>query len=99
MMLIYWAKTYTVAKNAVILLVASKVIGLGVNAKETLKCMFLSCQWAAGQCHSTKIAYTSFRNLWKFRYIGSALTSQNIMPKEIRSKSDSGNAIIWPTTL
>jgi len=77
---------YTIAKNTVILLAAIKVVGLGVNAKETFKCMFLSCQLTAGQCHSAKIAYISFRNLWKFRYIRSALTSQNIMPKEIRSR-------------
>jgi hypothetical protein len=88
---------YTVSKKAVILLFASKVVGLGVNAKKTFKCMFLSCQRTAGQCRRTKIAYTSFIHLWKFRYVGLALTSQN-MPKEIRSRSDSSNAIIWPTT-
>jgi hypothetical protein len=31
---------YTVANNAAILLVASKVVGLGINAKKTVKCMF-----------------------------------------------------------
>jgi hypothetical protein len=68
-------------KNAVILLVASKVVGPGVNANKTLKCMFLSCQRIAGHCHNTKIAYISFRYLWKFRYVSLAPTSQNIMPK------------------
>jgi len=90
---------YTVAKNTVILLVASKVVGLGVNARKTFKCMFLSCQRTAAQYHSTTLAYIPFRNLWKFRYLGSTLTSQNIMPKEIRNRSVSINAVIWPINL
>jgi len=76
---------FAITKNTVMLFVAIKVVGPGV-AKETFKCMFLSCQLAAGQWHSAKVAYISFRSLWKFRYVGSALTSQNIMPKEIKSR-------------
>jgi hypothetical protein len=90
---------YNITKNTVALWVANKVAGLEVNSKKTFKCIFLSCQQTAGQCHSIKVAYKGFKNFRKLRYIRSAPASQNVMYKVIKSRSDSGNVTIWATTL
>jgi hypothetical protein len=54
MMLIYWAEAYTIEKNKGALVVASKEIGLEVNAEKT-KYMVMSRDQHAGQNHNIKI--------------------------------------------
>jgi hypothetical protein len=46
----------------------------------------------AGQTHSTKIVNRSFAGVAKFKYLGTTLTAQNCMQKEIKSRLNSGNA-------
>jgi hypothetical protein len=45
-----------------------------------------------GQRHSIKIANRSFRDVAKFKYLGTTLTDQNCMHEEIKSRLNSGNA-------
>jgi hypothetical protein len=62
MMLIYWAEAYIVwRKNAENLVIASKVIGLEVNAEKT-KYMVMSWNQNAGHNHNIKI---DNKILWK----------------------------------
>jgi hypothetical protein len=51
----------------------------------------MSCK-KAGQTHGTKIANRSFAGVAKFKYLGTTLTAQNYMQKEIKSRLNSGNA-------
>jgi hypothetical protein len=46
----------------------------------------------AGQNHGIKIANRSFEGVANFKYLGTALTDQNCMQEEIKSRLNSGNA-------
>jgi hypothetical protein len=46
----------------------------------------------AGQKHSIKVANTSFEDVAKFKCLGTTLTDQNCMHKEIKSRLNSLNA-------
>jgi hypothetical protein len=46
----------------------------------------------AGQSHSMKIDNSSFERVELFRYLGTALTIQNHIQEEIKSRLKSGNA-------
>jgi hypothetical protein len=46
----------------------------------------------AGQKHAIKIGNRSFEDVAKFKYLGTALTDQNCMHEEIKSRLNSGNA-------
>jgi hypothetical protein len=46
----------------------------------------------AGQKHSIKIAIKSSEGVTKFKYLETALTDQNCMQEEIKSRLISGNA-------
>jgi hypothetical protein len=80
----------TINKNVEALLDDSKEVGLEVNQEKT-KYMLTSPQ-KVGQKHSIKIANRSFEDVAKFRYLGTTLTDQNCMHKEIKSRLNSGNA-------
>jgi hypothetical protein len=54
--------------------------------------MLMSRCQKAGQKHSIKIAYRSFEGVAKFKYLGTTLTDQNCMHKEIKSRLNSRNA-------
>jgi hypothetical protein len=54
--------------------------------------MLMSHYQKAGQKHCIKIVYRSFEDMAKFRYLGTTLTDQNCMHKEIKSRLNSGNA-------
>jgi hypothetical protein len=82
---------HTVKKNAEALVVASKDIGLEVNADKT-KYMVMSRDQNAGQSHSMKIDNSSFEMVEDFKYLGTTLTNQNSIQEEIKSRLKSGNA-------
>ena len=78
----------TVKKNGEALVVASKKIGLEVNADKT-KCMVKYRDQNAGQSHSTKIDISSFEWVEKLKYLEK---DQNCIQEEIKSRLKSGNA-------
>jgi hypothetical protein len=53
--------------------------------------MLMSRYQKAGQKHSIKISNRSFEDPSKFKYLGTTLTDQNCMHKEIKSRLNSGN--------
>jgi hypothetical protein len=81
----------TMKKNTEALLEASKDVGLEANPEKT-KYMLMSHSQKIGQKHSIKTANRSFEDVAKFKYLGTTLTGQNCMHKEIKSRLDSGNA-------
>jgi len=89
--LILGGSVHTVKENAEVLIVASKEIGLEVNADKT-KYMFMSRDQNAGQSHSMKIDNSPFEKVEEFKYLGKILTNQNSIQEEIRSRLKSGNA-------
>jgi hypothetical protein len=68
-----------------------------VNPEKT-KYLLMSRYQKAEQRHSIKIANRSFEDVAKFKYLGTILTDQNCMHKEIKSRLNSGNAcyhLVW----
>jgi hypothetical protein len=62
-----------------------------VNPEKT-KYMLMSCSQKTGQNHSIKIVKRPFEDVAKFKYLGTTLTDQNYIHKEIKSRLNSGNA-------
>jgi hypothetical protein len=83
--------TDTIKKNTEALLAASKAVGLEVNPEKT-KCMLMSHSQKVRQKHTIKIPNRSFEDVAKFKCLGTTLTDQNCMLKEIKSRLNSGNA-------
>jgi len=81
---------HTVKENAEALLVASKEIGLEINADKT-KYVFSRDQ-NAGRSHNKKSDNSFFKRLEEFKYLGKTLTNQNSIQEEIKSRLKSGNA-------
>jgi hypothetical protein len=81
---------HTIQKNTEALLDASKEVGLDVNPKKAE--YIFSCYQKAGQNNGIKIVSRSFENVAKFGYLGTALTDQNCMHEEIKSRLNSRNA-------
>jgi hypothetical protein len=67
---------HAIKKNTEALLVASKEIGLEVNAEKT-KYMVMSRNQNAGQNHNIKLDNKSFERLEEFKYLGTNLTNRN----------------------
>jgi hypothetical protein len=82
---------YIKQKNTEALLDASTEAGLEVNPEKT-KYMLMSRYDKAGQKHSINTANRSFESEAKFKYLGTTLTDQNCMNKEIKSRLNSGNS-------
>jgi hypothetical protein len=82
---------HTIKENAETLLVASKEIGLEVNADKT-KYMVMSQDQTAGRHHSMKIDNSSFQRVEEFKYLETTLMNQNSIQEEIKSRLKSGNA-------
>jgi hypothetical protein len=80
----------TIKKNTVTLIVASKEVGV-VNVEKS-KYMVQSCHQNVGRNRDIKIAKRSFKNVTKFRYLGTTVRNQNLIKKEIRRRLKSGNA-------
>jgi hypothetical protein len=82
---------HTVKENAEALVVATKEIGLEVNADKT-KYMVMSRERNAGRDDSVKIDNSSIEKVEEFKYLGTMLTDQNSIQKEIKSRLNLGNA-------
>jgi hypothetical protein len=78
-------------KNAKALVVATKEIGLEVNAGKT-KYMATSRNQNAGQNHNIKVDNKSFERVDDFKYVRTTLTNQNSIHEEFNSRLKSGNA-------
>jgi hypothetical protein len=74
-----------IKKNVQILIDASKEIGLEVNTEKT-KYMLLSRHQNTGQSHEVQIDNKCFENMAQFRYMGTAIRSQNLIQEEIKIK-------------
>jgi len=70
---------------------SSKDNGLEVNADKT-KYMVIFRDQNAGRIHSVRIDNSSFERVEEVKYLGTTLTDQNSIQKEIQSKPKSGNA-------
>jgi hypothetical protein len=73
------------------LLIASKEIGLEVNAEKT-KYMIMSQDQNAGQNSNIQVGNKSFDTVEQFKYLGTALTNHNSSQEEIKSRLKSVNA-------
>jgi hypothetical protein len=79
---------HTIRKNTEDLLIASKEIGLEVNAEY----MVMSRDQNTGQNGYIQIGNKSFETVEQFKYLGTTLTNQNSIDAEIKSRLKSGNA-------
>jgi len=84
----------TVKKNAEALVTATKETGLEVNAHKT-KYMTVSRDQNAGRIHSMKTDNISIERVEEFKYLGTTLTNQNSIQKEIKSRLKLGNACYY----
>jgi hypothetical protein len=75
---------HTVKKIAEALVVATKEIGLEVNADKT-KYMVMSRERNAGRDHSVKIDNSSIEKVKEFKYLGTTLTDQNSIQEKLRA--------------
>jgi hypothetical protein len=82
-------KVHTVKKSTGALLVGSKQVGLEINADKT---KYMYHEQNAGQKSQHKVGSESFETVAEFSYLGTALTNQNHIYKEIKSILNSGNA-------
>jgi hypothetical protein len=82
---------HAIKKNTETLIVASKEIGLEVNAEKT-KYMLMSRNQNAVQDNNIKLDNQSFERVEHFKYLGTTLTNQNSIQEEIKSRLKSGSA-------
>ena len=78
-------------ENAEALEVATKEIGLEVNADKT-RYMIMSRVQNAGRSHSMKTDNIFIERVEEFKYLGTALTNKNYVQEEIKSRLKLGNA-------
>jgi len=82
---------HTIKENAETPVVATKEIGLKVNADKT-KYMIMSRDQNAGRSHSKKSDNSSIERVEEFEYLGTTLTNQNSFQEEIKSRLKLRNA-------
>ena len=82
---------HTVKENAEALVVATKEIGLEVNADKT-KYVVMSREQTAGLSHTMKVDNSSIERVEELKYLGTTLTNQNSIQKEIKSRLKLVNA-------
>jgi hypothetical protein len=90
-MYLFLYDTDTVKKNTQTLTDASKEVGLEVN-KENCRCVLLSHHQNAGQNHDITIAIRCFQSVAQLKYLGRAVTNQNLIQEEIKRRLNSGKA-------
>jgi hypothetical protein len=73
---------HAIKQNTDALLVASKEIGLEVNAEKT-KYMVMSRNQNAGQNHNIKLDNKSFERVEQFKYLGTTVTNRKSIQEEI----------------
>jgi hypothetical protein len=88
--IIYWVKIFISYRNTEFLLKASKEVSLEVNAEKT-KYIFTSHYQYAGYNHNLMTANKLSENMVKFKYLGTTVTYQNCIHKEIRSRLNTVN--------
>jgi hypothetical protein len=76
------------------LIVASKEIGLEVNAEKT-KYIVISRDQNAGRNHNIKVDSKSFERVEQFRYLGTTVKNRNSIQEEIKSRLKSENACYY----
>ena len=81
---------HTVKENAEALVVATKEIGLEVNADKT-KYMIMSPDQNTGRSHSMKNDNSSIERVEEFKYLGTKLTNKNSFQEEIKRRLSLGN--------
>jgi hypothetical protein len=81
----------TIKKKTETLIDASGKVGLERNIEKT-EHILLACHWNAGQNQDMKIANRPFENVPHFKYLGTAVTIQNLIQEEIKKRLNSGNA-------
>jgi hypothetical protein len=77
---------HTVKENAETLVVATKEIGLEVNADKTKYMVKMSRERNARRDDSVKIDNISIEKVDEFKYLGTMSTDQNSIQKEIKSR-------------
>ena len=82
---------HTVEENAESLVVATKEIGLEVNADKN-KYIIMSRDQNAGRSHSMKIDNSCIERVEELKYLGKTLTNKNSIQEEIKSRLKLGNA-------
>jgi hypothetical protein len=85
MMCILGGSVHAIKKNTEALVVASKEIGLELNAEKT-KYMVISRNQNAGQSHNIKLDNKSFESVEQFKCMGTTLKNQNSIQEEIKSR-------------
>jgi len=75
---------HTIKENTEALVVATKEIGLEVNADKT-KYMIMSRNQNAGRSHSMKIDNSSIERVEESRCLGTTLTNENLFRKKLRA--------------
>ena len=81
----------TLKENAEALVAATREIGLKVSADKT-KYMVMSRDQNAGRIQRLRIDNSNFERMEEFKYLGTAVTNQNSIAEEIKSRLRSGNA-------
>jgi hypothetical protein len=79
---------HTVKENAEALIVATKEIGLEINAVKT-KYMVMSRGRNGGRGDSVKIDNSSIERVEEFKYLGTTLTDQGSIQEEIKGVVES----------
>jgi hypothetical protein len=78
-------------KNTEQLIYANKEDILEINIEKT-KYMLLSHHEYVGQNRDIEVASRSFENVSQFKYLGTAITNENLSQEEIKRRLNSGNA-------
>jgi hypothetical protein len=86
---------HTIKKNTEALVVASNETEIKVNVDKT-KYLVKSQDQNAGRSHNIKTVNNAFERVEQFKYLGTTLTYQNSIQKEIKSRLKSGNACYHP---